>query len=232
MTPLFRRPAGYPRRIATLLVGLFFYGIGISLMVRAALGVAPWDVLALGIENQTGWNFGLITVGISLVVLLLWIPLRQWPGIGTVLNTLLVGPCANIGFALFPEADALWVRGLYLLTGILTIGLATGLYIGSHFGPGPRDGLMTGLVRRTGWKIWQVRSSIEIVVLSIGWALGGNVGIGTLLFAFGIGPICNITIPWLAQPRKNHEDTQLEAELEGSLEPSTPEQALGDSPAN
>ncbi|HLP23090.1 MAG TPA: hypothetical protein VK139_03505 [Microbacteriaceae bacterium] len=231
MTPLFRRPAGFPRRFLSLLIGLLFYGLGISLMVRAGLGVAPWDVLALGVENQTGWNFGFITVGISLVVLLLWIPLRQWPGIGTVLNTLLVGPSANLGFAVFPETDNLIVRGIYLVTGILTIGLATGLYIGSHFGPGPRDGLMTGLVRRTGWKIWQVRSSIEIVVLAIGWALGGNVGIGTVLFAFGIGPICNLTIPWLALPRKAH-DAQLESELEGSLEPSTPEHAPGDSPAN
>lgn len=215
----------------TLLIGLFLYGIGISLMVRAQLGVAPWDVLALGIQHQTGWNFGLITVGLSVVVLLFWIPLRQWPGIGTVLNALLVGPSANIGLLLFPQTEELWLRILYLLAGILIIGGATGFYIGSHFGPGPRDGLMTGLVRRSGWKIWQVRSGIEIVVLAIGWALGGNVGIGTVLFAFGIGPICNVTIPLFALPRKS-TDPQVEAELEGSLEPSTPDVAPGDSPAN
>lgn len=231
MTPLSKRPAGLPRRFATLLVGLFLYGIGISLMVRAQLGVAPWDVLSLGIEHQTGWNFGLITVGLSGVVLLLWIPLRQWPGVGTVLNALLVGPSANIGFLLFPETDNLWLKIPYLLIGILTIGAATGLYIGSHFGPGPRDGLMTGVVRRSGWKIWQVRSGIEIIVLAIGWALGGNVGIGTVLFAFGIGPICNFTIPWLSMSRKE-TDSRLEDELEGSLEPSEPGEALGDSPAN
>lgn len=230
MTSLAKRPAGLPRRFVTLLIGLLGYGLGMALMVRAHLGVAPWDVLSLGIEHQTGWNFGLITVGLSGVVLLLWIPLRQWPGVGTVLNALLVGPAANLGFLIFPTPNVLWLQIIYLVAGILVIGFSTGLYIGSHFGPGPRDGLMTGLVRRTGWRIWIVRSSIEIIVLAIGWALGGDVGIGTVLFALGIGPICNYTIPLLALPLKLN-DSQLESELEGSLSPSNPETAPGDSPA-
>ncbi len=224
---VWKRPAGLPRRFGVLLLGLFCYGFAIAMMVRAQLGVAPWDVLSLGIAHQTGWNFGIITVGLSAVVLLLWIPLRQWPGIGTVLNSLLVGPAADLGLAIIPNTTQLWVQLLYLFGGIALLAVATGLYIGAHFGPGPRDGLMTGLVRRTGWKIWIVRSLIEIVVLSIGWSLGGNVGIGTVLFAFGIGPLCNYTIPWLALTLRT-TDPQLESELEGSLPPSS---EPGDSPA-
>jgi uncharacterized membrane protein YczE len=186
------------RRIAQLLIGLFLYGIGIALIVRAALGVAPWDVLTQGIDKQTGWGFGVITVLLSIVILLLWIPIRQRPGIGTVANALLVGPFAQLGLWLIPAQTVLWAQILMLAGGIVTIAVATGLYIGSHFGPGPRDGLMTGLVRRTGYPIWVVRTSIEVTVLVIGWLLGGNVGIGTLAFALLIGPLCNLTIPLFA----------------------------------
>ena len=228
MSLLATRPARLPRRFATLLIGLLFYGLGISLMVKAQLGVAPWDVLALGIERQSGWNFGVVTMVISGVVLLLWIPLRQWPGIGTVLNALLVGPAADLGLWLFPSPEWVWLRALYLLAGILMVGFATGLYIGAHFGPGPRDGLMTGFVRRSGWPIWVVRSGIELTVLAIGWALGGNVGIGTVLFALGIGPICNYTIPRLAL-RLPQTETIAEHDGAGSL---TPAELPGDSPAN
>jgi uncharacterized membrane protein YczE len=187
-----------PRRIAQLMIGLFLYGIGIALIVRGAIGVAPWDVLTQGIDNYTGWGFGLITVLLSGVVLLFWIPIRQKPGIGTLLNALLVGPFAQFGLWLIPEGLDLWLRIILFTVGLLVLAVATGLYIGAHFGPGPRDGLMTGLHKRTGLKIWIVRTSIEVTVLGIGWALGGNVGIGTVLFALLIGPLCNWTIPFFS----------------------------------
>jgi uncharacterized membrane protein YczE len=186
------------RRILQLLIGLFLYGIGIALIVRAAIGVAPWDVLTQGIDNHTHLGFGLITVLMSGVVLLLWIPLRQRLGVGTVLNAVLVGPSADVGLWLIPEGLELWLRIVLFAAGLLVLAVATGLYIGAHFGPGPRDGLMTGLNRRTGWKIWVVRTGIEVVVLAIGWVLGGNVGVGTVLFAVLVGPLCNWTIPLFA----------------------------------
>ncbi len=189
------------RRFVQLFVGLFLYGIGIALIVRGELGVAPWDVLTQGIAKQTGLGFGLITVILSGVVLLLWIPIRQRLGFGTVMNALLVGPAADIGLWLIPPGLDLWVRVLLLPAGIVVLAIATGLYIGAHFGPGPRDGLMTGLHRVTGWKIWIVRTGIELIVLAIGWALGGNVGIGTVAFALLIGPLCGYTIPMFAIKR-------------------------------
>ncbi|TFD64427.1 YczE/YyaS/YitT family protein [Cryobacterium ruanii] len=190
------------RRITQLLIGLFLYGIGIALIVRGGIGVAPWDVLTQGIDNHTHLGFGLITILLSGVVLLLWIPIRQKPGAGTLLNALLVGPSADVGLWLIPADLDLWVRILLFAAGLLLIAVATGLYIGSHFGPGPRDGLMTGLHKRTGWKIWIVRTGIEVTVLGIGWALGGNVGIGTVLFAVLIGPLCQRTIPFFAIKRR------------------------------
>ena len=189
------------RRLIQLLIGLFLYGIGIALIVRAGIGVAPWDVLTQGIDNHTHLGFGLITILLSGVVLLLWIPIRQKPGAGTLLNAVLVGPAADVGLWLIPADLDLWARILLFAAGLLLIAVATGLYIGSHFGPGPRDGLMTGLHERTGWKIWIVRTGIEVIVLAIGWALGGNVGIGTALFAVLIGPLCQRTIPLFAIKR-------------------------------
>lgn len=186
------------RRFVQLFTGLFLYGIGIALVVRGELGVAPWDVLTQGIAKQTGLNFGLITVITSGIVLLLWIPIRQKPGFGTVMNALLVGPAADVGLWLIPQGLDLWVRIVLLAAGIVVIAIATGLYIGAHLGPGPRDGLMTGLHRVTGWRIWIVRTGIELVVLAVGWMLGGNVGIGTIAFALLIGPLCGYTIPFFA----------------------------------
>ncbi len=185
----------YPYRYAQLLIGLFLYGIGIALIVRGEIGVAPWDVLTQGIDIYTGWGFGFITMITSAVVLLLWIPIRQKPGIGTILNAILVGLAADVGLALVPSGLDLGVRIVLFTVGLLVLAAATGLYIGAHFGPGPRDGLMTGLHRRTGWPIWMVRTGLEGIVLLIGWALGGNVGVGTVLFAVLIGPLCNVTIP-------------------------------------
>lgn len=188
------------RRIVQLATGLFLYGIAIALMVRAGVGVAPWDVLTLGIEKQTGLPFGLITFLVSLVVIALWIPIRQKPGIGTLANALLVGPFAQFGLWLIPPVEGLVWEILVFASGLLVLAIATGLYIGARFGPGPRDGLMTGIHARWGWKIWKVRTGIEVVVLAIGWLLGGNVGFGTLAFALLIGPLVNITIPRLRVP--------------------------------
>ena len=188
------------RRIAQLIVGVYLYGVGIALMVRAGIGVAPWDVLTLGIEKQTGLEFGVITVITSVFVLLLWIPIRQKPGIGTLTNVLLVGPSAQLSLEFIPPIEGLVYQVLVFLAGLLVLAIATGLYIGARFGPGPRDGLMTGIHNRWGVKIWIARTSIEVVVLSIGWVLGGNVGIGTLAFALLIGPFVNITIPRLRVP--------------------------------
>ena len=218
------------RHIAQLLIGLFLYGIGIALIVRAAIGVAPWDVLTQGIDKHTHLGFGLITILTSVVVLLLWIPLSQKPGIGTILNALLVGLAADVGLWLIPAGLDLWLRCILFAAGLLAIAVATGLYIGAHFGPGPRDGLMTGLHKSTGWKIWIVRTGLEVIVLAIGWMLGGNVGVGTVLFALLIGPLCHWTIPFFAIKRPLADALRKrETELAGSVIPSAPSI---DSPAN
>ncbi|MEW1961706.1 hypothetical protein AB0269_04495 [Microbacterium sp. NPDC077644] len=179
-----------PRRIAQLLIGLFLYGVGIAFMVRGEIGAAPWDVLTQGIATHVPLTFGVITILTSVVVLLLWLPLRQRYGIGTLLNALLVGPSADVGLLLIPTGQPLWLRIGFFVIGLVVLAAATGMYIGAHFGPGPRDGLMTGLHKRTGWPIWAVRTGIEVVVVAVGWALGGNVGVGTLAFALLVGPLC------------------------------------------
>ncbi|NYF09460.1 putative membrane protein YczE [Leifsonia sp. AK011] len=187
----------FARRASQLVVGLFLYGFAIALIVRAAIGVSPWDVLTQGIVAQTGLSFGLVTNIVGGLVLLLWIPIRQRPGVGTVLNVLLVGPSAEFGLWLIPEQTNLIVRVALFAGGLALLAVATGLYIGAGYGPGPRDGLMTGIHRRWDIRIWIVRTAIEVTVLSIGWVLGGNVGIGTLLFALLIGPMVGVTLPLL-----------------------------------
>ncbi|MGO1182878.1 MAG: YczE/YyaS/YitT family protein [Micrococcaceae bacterium] len=183
------------RRVAQLLVGLFFYGVGLALLVRSMLGAAPWDVLTLGLSNHLPLSFGLVIIVVSVLVLLCWIPLRERPGIGTVLNALLVGPAADLALLVIPEVSSLGVRILLMLAGVVTVGAATGLYIGARFGPGPRDGLMTGLHRVTGKPIWVVRTGLEVIVVIIGWLLGGVFGVGTVVFALAIGPLCQFFIP-------------------------------------
>ncbi|THG34222.1 hypothetical protein E6C70_07970 [Glaciibacter flavus] len=216
------------RRSLQLLVGLFLYGIAIALIVRGGIGAAPWDVLTQGIALHTGLSFGLITVITSGVVLLLWIPLKQWPGVGTVLNALLVGPSADLGLTLIPADLPLAARIGLFVAGLVLLAVATGLYIGGHLGPGPRDGLMTGIHRRFGVRIWIARTAIEVVVVIAGWLLGGNVGLGTLVFALAIGPRCQFFIPRLSvrMPPRATEGTDagtpVGPELEGSVDPSEP----------
>ena len=210
------------RRIVQLLLGLFLYGIAIALMVQAGIGLSPWDVLAQGLSIKTGIPFGLITNLVGLVVLAFWIPLRQRPGLGTVLNVLLVGPSAQLGLAIIPKQTELWAQVLLFAAGLLLLAVATGLYIGPKLGPGPRDGLMTGLHARTGRPIWAVRTGIEVTVLVIGWILGGNVGVGTLAFALLVGPLCSLTLPFFAirLPQDAATAAPLESELEGTAEQS------------
>ncbi|GLU88627.1 hypothetical protein [Agromyces sp. NBRC 114283] len=186
------------RRIPQLLIGLVLYGIADAMMIRAALGVDPWTVFAQGLSHLTGIGIGWLTNIVGLLVLLLWIPLRQRPGLGTVLNILLIGPSIELGLWLIQTPPELWQRILLFTDGLLLLAVASGLYIGSRFGPGPRDGLMTGIHARTGWPIWVGRTIVEVTVLGIGWLLGGDVGFGTVAFAILIGPLCGVTLPLLA----------------------------------
>lgn len=176
------------RRLPRLVLGLVFVGAGIAATLRARLGVSPYDVLHQGLAEHTGLSFGEVVVLLGLVILLLWIPLRQRPGVGTIINTLTVGFIANAGVDAMPVIHGLGARWLVLVVGIVVMALGIGLYIGCGLGPGPRDGLMTGIAAK-GYPVWAVRTALELIALAAGWALGGNVGIGTLVFAVGIGPL-------------------------------------------
>ncbi|MGZ4690987.1 MAG: membrane protein YczE [Acidimicrobiia bacterium] len=176
------------RRLPRLVVGLLALGIGIAMMVEARLGVSPYDVLHQGLADLTGLSFGTVVIGLGLLVLLLWIPLGQRFGIGTVINTLTVGLIVDAFLDWSPDPSTIGLRWVYLLGGIVIIAFGVGLYIGAGLGPGPRDGLMTGIAAK-GYPLWLVRTGLELTALLAGWLLGGDVGIGTLLFAFGIGPL-------------------------------------------
>ena len=173
------------------------FGVSVALMLSARLGLDPWDVLHQGLARRTGLPIGWIVNGTGVLVLLLWIPLRQRPGIGTVSNVIVVGLVVDAALPLLPQPRAMAIRAAFLAAGILANAVATGLYIGAGLGPGPRDGLMTGLARR-GWPIRRVRTLIELAVLAIGWLLGGTAGIGTLAYAASIGPLVHVLIPRLA----------------------------------
>lgn len=190
-------------RLVQLIVGLFLYGVALGLMVRGGIGVSPWDVLALGVAGRTGIGYGTVTIIVAVVVLLLWIPLRQRVGAGTLLNALLVGPAADVTLAVIPAPSSIWIGASMFLMGLVLLAFATGLYIAADFGPGPRDGLMTGLVRRTGWKVWIVRTLIEGGVLVVGFVLGGPVGVGTVLFALGVGPLIGWFLPRITRMREH-----------------------------
>ena len=203
MTPVLPRTALAGRRLGRRLVqlyaGLLLYGAALALLVRAELGLAPWDVLHQGLAVQTDLSIGTWTVIVGVVVLLLWIPLRQRPGLGTVSNALLVGVTLDATLALLPPlpgAAPVAARVGVLAVGVALSALATAAYIGARLGPGPRDGLMTGLVAR-GHSLRAVRTAIEVAVLVAGWLLGGTVGIGTVVFALAIGPLTHTLLPRL-----------------------------------
>ena len=183
------------RRLVQLVVGLLLYGAGCALTVRAGLGVDPWTVLAEGVSGHIGIGVGWTTNLIGLGVLLLWLPLRQRPGAGTVANIVLVGTSMQVVLDVLPPAEGTLGQVAACFGGIVVVAAASGLYIGANFGPGPRDGLMTGIHRRWRWPIWLARGSVELTVLAAGWMLGGTVGVGTVLFAVLIGPLVHVALP-------------------------------------
>lgn len=190
-------------RSAALLVGLIGYGFSMAVMVRSGLGLDPWDVFHQGLANRTGMTIGIATAVVGVAVLLAWIPLRNRPGVGTVANVVVIAITVDAALAFLPEPTGLPVRVAMMVGAVLLNAISTVLYIGAGLGPGPRDGLMTGLVARTGLSVRLVRTSIEATVLAVGWLLGGTVGIGTVVYAFGIGPLVQLTLRvtprrWLA----------------------------------
>ena len=187
-----------PRRLAQLYAGLVLYGVSMALLVRSGLGVMPWDVLHQGLARQLGWSLGVVTIVVGALVLLAWIPLRERPGLGTVSNVVVIGLALDVALAVLPEPSSLPVRVALVPAGILLNAVATAAYIGVHLGPGPRDGLMTGLVRRTGRSVRLVRTSIEVTVVVLGWLLGGTLGVATVLYALAIGPLVHALLPRLA----------------------------------
>jgi len=210
--PLQQLRAGrLPRRLLQLVVGLAIYGASMAMIIRGALGVIPWDVLHTGLIQHIPVTFGQMSIMVALLVLLVWIPLRQMPGLGTIANAILVGIAADITLAILPPIDDhLVARVALLLGGIVLNGMATAMYIGSQLGPGPRDGFMTGLSRISGRSIRFVRTAIEVAVVAFGWALGGAVGLGTVLYAVAIGPLAQLMLPWftveLRLPVPNADD--------------------------
>jgi uncharacterized membrane protein YczE len=184
------------RRLPQLVVGLVLYGASLAMMVRGALGLAPWDVLHSGFIRHVPMTIGAAVVLFSFLVLLLWIPLREKPGIGTVANALLVGLSADATLAVLAEPDSLVLRIGLTLGGLVLNALATALYIGSQFGRGPRDGLMTGFARRSGLSLRLVRTALEVAVVVVGLLLGGALGVGTVLYALAIGPLAQLMLPW------------------------------------
>jgi uncharacterized membrane protein YczE len=185
------------RRLIQLYVGLALYGISASMLLLAGLGVDPWDVLHQGLSRRLGLGVGTWAVIVGVLVLLLWIPLRQRPGFGTLSNVIIVGLVIDAVLATVPPVHGLLARVVVMCGGVILNGIATGAYIGAGLGPGPRDGLMVGLAAR-GHPIRTVRTCIELTVLLTGWLLGGTVGIGTVVYALGIGPIAHVSIPLLA----------------------------------
>jgi uncharacterized membrane protein YczE len=185
------------RRLAQLYAGLLLYGASMALQIRAGLGLDPWDVFHQGVANRTGLSFGTVVILTGAVVLLAWVPLRQRPGVGTISNVLVIGIAVDATLALLPGAGSAPIAVAMLIAGVGLSGVAGGAYIGAGLGPGPRDGVMTGLVRRTGGSVRVVRTTIELTVLAAGAALGGTVGVGTVVYALSIGPLVHVLLPRL-----------------------------------
>ncbi|WP_420842004.1 YczE/YyaS/YitT family protein [Haloactinopolyspora alba] len=195
------------RRLLQLYLGLVLYGFSMALMVEAELGLDPWDVLHQGVATRTPLSIGVVTIAVGAAVLLAWIPLRQRPGLGTVSNVIVIGLAMDASIALLPAPEPLAVRIAFMLSAVPLNAVATAAYIGARFGPGPRDGLMTGLVRRTGRSVRLVRTSIELTVLATGWLLGGTAGVGTVVYAVLIGPLVHALLPRLRVPERERVDS-------------------------
>jgi uncharacterized membrane protein YczE len=199
------------RRSAQLLSGLALYGTSVAFVTRAGLGLEPWSVLAEGVMKHAGLTFGTVTGLISVVVLLLWIPLRQRPGIGTIANVVVISVVVDLVRAVLPDQHELGWQIALLAGGVALNGVATATYVGARLGPGPRDGLMTGLAGRTGWSVRLVRTGIEVTVVAVGFLLGGTVGIGTVLYALAIGPLTQALLPlttWRDRAAEEQEQQQ------------------------
>jgi len=194
------RMTNWPRRLLQLYAGLALYGFAMALMIRAGLGLDPWDVFHQGLADRLGWSFGTVTIVVGALVLLAWIPLRQGPGIGTLSNVVVIGLAVDASLWLVPAPDALGIRIALMISGILLNAVAGAAYIGARLGPGPRDGLMTGLVARTGASVRIVRTGIEVSVLTVGWLFGGTVGVGTVAYALLIGPLLHPLLPRFTVP--------------------------------
>jgi uncharacterized membrane protein YczE len=179
-------------RLPGLLVGLVLFGVGIALMAASGLGLGPWEVFHQGITNRTGIPLGTVSIIVGIPVLALWWPLGEWPGIGTILNIALIGTATNVALPVLPRPGEPVTQLVMSAGGVLVIGLGSGLYLAADLGPGPRDGLMTGLHHRFGWSVRRARTGIELTVLVVGFLLGGTIGLGTILFAFGIGPVVQV----------------------------------------
>jgi uncharacterized membrane protein YczE len=190
-----------PVRLVVLIFGLFVYGLGVAMTVHASLGIAPWDVFAQGISIQTGLSFGVSTVVVSALVLLAWIPLKVKPGIGTIANAVLIGLFADFWLLVLPDTSIYWQRLLIFLAGVLVVAVATGLYISSALGSGPRDGLMQGTANALDKPFWMVRTAYEGSVLSLGALMGGQVREGTLIFALSIGYLVQLSMKFFKIPK-------------------------------
>ncbi len=190
-----------PHRLVRLAVGQLLFAVSIALLVRAGLGTMPWDVLHQGVARQVGWSLGTTILVASVALLVLWVPLRVRPGLGTLSNVVLIAAGVDAALAVIPPASGPGVGVALLVTGTLLNAVATALYVGTDLGPGPRDGLMTGLVARTGRSVRLVRATIEVTVVAVGFVLGGTLGLGTLAFALAIGPLLGWLMPRFAMPR-------------------------------
>ncbi|MDF2916547.1 MAG: hypothetical protein K0S70_764 [Microbacterium sp.] len=208
-------------RFSQLIVGLILFGVGCAVMVDAGIGLDPWTVLAEGISKKTGIGIGWVVSITGFLVLLLWIPLRQKPGIGTVANILVVGAAMQFTLPLVSTPDHWIARVAMFIAGTALVGVASGIYIGARLGPGPRDGLMTGIHQRWGWPIWAGRLGVEATVLVTGWILGGTVGLGTVLFAVLIGPMVHVSLPVFDSRARRRRDTRPAAAVGGLSAPGT-----------
>jgi uncharacterized membrane protein YczE len=192
------------RRWLMLFSGLGCFGFGVALMVQAGLGLSPWESLHQGISIQTGIPIGTVSILLGVPILVLWLPLGERPGIGTVLNVVCIGVVTNLSLSFLPKYPVLGLQLVQMVLGIIAIGVGSGLYLSSKLGAGPRDGLMMGATRRTGWAIRVTRTAIELTVLALAWLLGGTIGIGTIAFALGIGPVVQVMFKILGtQPAKD-----------------------------
>lgn len=195
-----RVPARLPRRLVHLYAGLVAYGVSMALLIRSSLGNMPWDVLHQGLADRLPLSLGTVTVVVGALVLLAWVPLRQRPGLGTVSNVVVIGVVVDAGLALVAAPSAMVWRIAFAAAGIGLNAVGTALYIGARLGPGPRDGLMTGICARTGWPVRWVRTSIEVAVVLTGWALGGTLGVATVAYALLVGPLVHPLLPRLTVP--------------------------------